>query len=302
MYIDGRNHDLNLNIVPKTGLPAVSTSVKFENKENAAIGGTWNGIDFPLKYPEDPKVIEDNYKWGGTFPETPDEILGYPEGTLKKLAQSGEMGSQYVLNPDKDIEEDLTFPLAGVTFIELTDGVERELKMDGTDGKQNGGILVIHGPGTVARIKGLKMDDGTKKTKVKDGDPVIFCHDPGGPDQLTMSTDNTDSLDKHMDHGDQLDDCPEVTDARFTGLIVTDYSFHHHLDILGAVLQLSPDLEEDKNCNGNKDHWVYYSDQAIRAATEITAVLSRELGNSDVRVYDVPGFGPGRQKVSYYYE
>jgi hypothetical protein len=301
MYIDGRNHDLNLNIVPNTGTRAISTSVDFRNEENAAIGGTAvDSTDYLMTFPERPEVIEEHYLWDGTFPETPDEILGYPEGTLKKLAQSGEYGSQYVLDPSEDIEDDLVFPLSGITFIEVTDDDERQLVLDGTKG-QNSGVLVIHGEGRIARLKGLKMDDGTKKKKIKDGDPILFCHNPG-VDQITMSTDNSDTLTFHLDHGDQLDDCPEIDDARFTGLIVTDYSFHHHLDILGAVLQLSPDLEDSKNCNGNKDHWVYYSDQAIRDATEVTAVLSRLIGNSDTRVYDVEGFGPGRQKVSHYYE
>lgn len=198
MYIDGRNHDLNLNIVPNTGTRAISTSVEFINIENAAIGGTsTDSTDYILSYPENDAVIEENYNWGGTFPETPDEILGYPEGTLKKLGQSGEMGSQYVLNPSNSIEDDLNFPLSGVTYIEITDGKERELKMDGTGGKQNGGILVIHGPGTQAKITGLKMETDDDKTKIKEGG-VLICHNPGMPDQITMTAEPAGEMDTEI--------------------------------------------------------------------------------------------------------
>ena len=81
-----------------------------------------------------------------------------------------------------------------------------------------------------------------------------------------------------------------------TGLLVTDYSFHHHIDILGGVLQLSPDLETEKNCNGNADHWVYYSSEAVTNATGIAAEitgLSQQVGY---------GFGKKRVNVRYVYE
>ena len=46
-------------------------------------------------------MIEKSYNWGGSFPETPDEILGYPNTILKTIPQSGENGSQYLYNPRK---------------------------------------------------------------------------------------------------------------------------------------------------------------------------------------------------------
>ena len=79
----------------------------------------------------------------------------------------------------------------------------------------------------------------------------------------------------------------------FTSLLVDDYTFHHHIDISGSVILLSPNLEESKNCNGNIDHWEYYSSEAVSNATEIAAeitCLSREL---------VYGLGKNRVKVRY---
>lgn len=47
--------------------------------------------------------------------------MGYPEGTLKQIAMGGVDGSQYV-GPDTSPPSgpgDLTFPLRGVTYVEL---------------------------------------------------------------------------------------------------------------------------------------------------------------------------------------
>ena len=250
MYIDGRDHDLNLNLIPKKGKFGVSSSVEFINLENAEIGGTNNGIDYPMTFPEAPEVIEEGYDWGGSFPETPDEILGYPEGTLKTIAQSGENGSQYLYNPgkvkigNKWFIDGLTYPLSGVTYIQLTtaDKIELMLKQTG-----NSGIVVVHREGGGSYISGVKFDK-----------------------------DNSDGL--------------------LTGLLITDYSFHHHIDILGAVIMLSPDLETEKNCNGNKDHWVYYSSEAIESATGIASKISGIQGSVGY------GFGKKRVDVKYVYE
>ena len=222
----------------------------FTNVENAAIGGTNNFVDYPMTYPEVPQVIEENYNWGGSFPETPDVILGYPEGTLKAATQTGEFGSQYLYDPDKVkigkkwFIDGLTYPLSGITYIEMTSADEVELMLMQTG---NSGIIVIHKAGAGSRISGVKFDK-----------------------------DNSDGL--------------------FTGLLITDYSFHHHIDILGAVLMLSPNLETSKNCNRNKDHWVYYSSEAVSNATEIVANITGLSGKIGY------GIGKKRVNVKYVYE
>jgi len=86
------------------------------------------------------------------------------------------------------------------------------------------------------------------------------------------------------------------SDGLLTGLLVTDYSFHHHIDILGSVLMLSPNLETSKNCKGNADHWVYYSSEAITNATEIVANITGLSGQVGY------GFGKKRVNVKYVYE
>jgi hypothetical protein len=53
----------------------------------------------------------------------------------------------------------------------------------------------------------------------------------------------------------------------FRGIVIADYAFHLHIDIFGAILLLSNQLEKNDECNGNKDHKVYYSSQAVKDAT-----------------------------------
>jgi len=247
MFIDGRDHDLDQNLIPFKGIFGVSTSTDFINLEDAAIGGTNNLIDYPMTFPEIPAVIEENYNWDGGFPESPDEALGLPVGTLKAAAQTGEYGSQYLLVPSsaKAIDGDLlTYPLSGITYIEITNGKSYEIMLEQMG---NSGILVVHNDDRSSMIKGIKYDK-----------------------------DNSDGL--------------------LTGLLMTDYSFHHHINVLGSIIMLSPDLETSKNCNGNKDHWAYYSSEAIGNATETVAEIT---GLSGTVGY---GFGKKRVHVKYTFE
>jgi hypothetical protein len=215
MIIDGRDHDLNGNLIPNNGIYGVSSGTSFSNLQGAMIGGTVNGVDYPPKFPEDPRVIEQNYDWGSTFPNSPDKILGFPEGTLKSIAQSKIRGSQYVTDPTK-----LNFPLSGVTYLELSSA---EVKLD--LGKlENSGILVVH-----------NSSGSTRVTQLKSQKP-------------------------------------------FKGLIIGDYMFHLHLDILGGLILLSPNLELKSECKGNNDHKIYYSSAAIKEATFFATSVSGQSG------------------------
>ena len=357
MYIDGRDHDLDLNIIPNTGVHGVSTSTDFVNVENAEIGGTNNKVDYPMTFPENPAVIEENYDWGGTFPETPDEILGWPEGTLKAAALSGEFGSQYRLDPPMDGKyiAGLTYPLSGITYIEMTnsDPVELMLEQNG-----NGGIVVVHGVG-MANVtpKVVKGDISiTPQSAVYPGatvtfvasHPLLACNkfDESATIEIdadkwtssgTMNDCNFDvtipcdanklliKIKIPKDEYPQLNDDAEGevewafeeencdsdefgsriksvkydddnSDGLFTGLMIFDYSFHHHIDILGAVIMLSPDLETEDNCNGNQDHWLKYSSEVIENSTKIAAEITGLMGTTGY------GFGKKRLDVRYVYE
>lgn len=217
MLIDGRNHDLNGNIIPKTGVYGVSTSVEFHNGQSVSIGGTKDSIDYPISFPENPNVIEENYDWSNKFPKSPDETLGYPKGTLKTFAKEGLDGSFYTTNPS-DLKRRI---LSGVTYLELPSGKDGKISLP--DGIHNG-ILIVHNDATDSRISNITLEQG-----------------------------------------------------EFRGIIIGDYMFHFHIDVLGSIMLLSPDLEEEENCNENLDHQVFYSSETVSSAT---SVVSKHLGAS----------------------
>ena len=47
MYVDGRDHDLNLNIIPGTGMPGVTTSVEFtkDTQDDEFLRRLYNRMD-----------------------------------------------------------------------------------------------------------------------------------------------------------------------------------------------------------------------------------------------------------------
>ncbi len=153
--IDGRNHDENGNLIDTTGTYGISTTSTFSPQPNCSVGGTANSNDYtPLKPGDpsfDPIVVEEGAVWEGGFPNTPDKVMGgeaagYPEGTLKSLAQSGFNGSQYVSYPPSTP----SFPLRGVTYVEVTVG-----EWNPPDFTNSSGILVVHNASSTAAIKNL---------------------------------------------------------------------------------------------------------------------------------------------------
>lgn len=155
LTIDGRNHDENGNVIDTTGTYGISTTSTFIPLPNCYIGGTVNSNDYtPLRpgHPKyDPIVVEEGATWEGGFPDTPDKVMGgeaagYPEGTLKSIAQSGFNGSQYVAYPPSEP----SYPLSGVTYIEVTVG-----EYNPPDFTNSSGILVVHNSSSNAAIKNL---------------------------------------------------------------------------------------------------------------------------------------------------
>jgi hypothetical protein len=215
MLIDGRNHNINGNIIPKTGVYGVSTSVEFFEGSSGSIGGTKDSIDYPISFSVNPNVIEQNYVWGGTFPKSPDGVLGYPEGTLEKYAQEGLGGSLYTTN-HLDLERRI---LSGVTYLELPSGKDEKIVLPKGIHK---GILIVHNDAADSRIGNITLEQG-----------------------------------------------------EFRGLIIGDYMFHFHLDVLGSIILLSPDLEQEDKCDESLDHQVFYSSETVSAAT---AAVSKHLG------------------------
>lgn len=146
--IDGRDHDLSGNLIPDNGVLAIYTTSTYSHSGSGKVDGTTElGIDNPVKAKSDTSIIRDNQTYPGGFPASPDAVAGglsngYPEGTLKSLAQSGVAGGQYSADGST-----LTYPLNGVTYVELAPNATWSPKLSGS------GILVVHNATGTARFK-----------------------------------------------------------------------------------------------------------------------------------------------------
>ncbi|MDI6765583.1 MAG: hypothetical protein QME52_01975 [Bacteroidota bacterium] len=145
--LDGRDHDEFAppnQFNPGKGTYGVwTTGASFvEGSAAAKIGGTADSIDYIPTNPCNPVVVKKNQSFPNGYPNTPDSAFGgpsygYPEGTLKAIAQSGVAGSQYVTDPTR-----LTYPLRGVTYVEIPTSSPKNRWSSATI---NGtGILIIH--------------------------------------------------------------------------------------------------------------------------------------------------------------
>ena len=83
----------------------------------------------------------------------------------------------------------------------------------------------------------------------------------------------------------------------FEGIIIGDYMFHFHVDVLGGIILLSKNLETSKNCGGNKDHKIFYSSEAVKNAT---AALGISGGGGTVNTNY--GFAKQRAGVRFWWE
>lgn len=168
LVVDGRDHSLTGALVPGAGTNGIWTTCTLNQGGNSSIGGTAAGVDESLDKPGDPSVIKTGQVWPGGYPGSPDSVIGgplkgFPEGTLKAIAQSGINGSQYKTDPSS-----LVYPLSGVTYVELPDGAEW-LSMS----IQGSGILIVHNQYKNAKMKNL---NGGIFTGLMIVDDIIHIH------------------------------------------------------------------------------------------------------------------------------
>lgn len=168
LIVDGRDHDLNGNVIAGTGTLGIWSTEDISQGGNSQIGGTQSGTDYNPSKPANSNTLDDEVSYPGGYPNTPDSVLGgrakgFPEGTLKSLAQSGVNGSQYTTNPSF-----LTYPLMGVTYVELPSGsIWNSSNIEGT------GILVIHNSSLNAVIKNENL--GTFRGLII-ADDIVHLH------------------------------------------------------------------------------------------------------------------------------
>jgi hypothetical protein len=168
LVVDGREHAMDGTNIPGSGTLGIWTTRTLSQSGNSKIGGHSSGVDYVPSKPGSPSIIATMQTWPGGYPGSPDSILGgasqgFPEGTLKAIAQSRIGGSQYVTDPSL-----LTRPFQGVTYVELpSGGLWQSMDISGS------GILVVHNSAKNAGMKNL--NSGTFKGLMI-ADDVVHIH------------------------------------------------------------------------------------------------------------------------------
>ncbi|GAB1442689.1 hypothetical protein MASR2M39_15250 [Ignavibacteriales bacterium] len=150
MNVDGRDHTITGALLSGTGSLGIWTTGNLFQSGSSTIGGTAAGTDYAPAKPANTNTVSYLQTYAGGYPTTPDGIMGgalngYPEGTLKAIAVSGAGGSQYVTNP-----VNLTYPLKGVTYVELPNNTSwTSANVAGT------GVLIIHNSTLTAGIANI---------------------------------------------------------------------------------------------------------------------------------------------------
>lgn len=164
MVFDGRDHDVDGNVVPGRGALAISTMATLDLRPNTWLAGTSDSLDHPLRSANDAAldygaITETGTSWAAGVPFSPDGAMGgvaegFPEGRLKEIARSGANGSQYV-GPDTSPPTgpgDLALPFKGVTYVELAIG---EVWINARFDDNCSGILVVHNESGNAFLKNV---------------------------------------------------------------------------------------------------------------------------------------------------
>ncbi len=146
LTVDGRDHTIDGTLIPGEGTLGIWTTNKYTQSGASKVGGTHLGIDHaPSKNP-DPNIIASNQNWPNGFPpNSPEEVIkDIPFNiTLEEYAKSGDWDSQYVTDPSL-----LTYPLKGVTYVELPSGEPwTDANIEGS------GVLIVHNDQVDAIIK-----------------------------------------------------------------------------------------------------------------------------------------------------
>jgi hypothetical protein len=250
MYIDGRDYDLSNTLIPGAGKFGVSTGAPtFTNDDGAYIGGTYyvgdTGFDIVPSFPENPSIIETNASWADGWPKTPDQALGLPEGTLKAIALSGEGGSQYITSY-------AGWPTITDVPTENQDGKPRVFPVS----PPLRGVTYIERPPGAPEWENIALN--------KDCEGILVFH-----------SDATDAFMRRI--------ITEVPNDYFEGIMIFDRFSHAHLNVLGSLIELSPNTAQE-NCSGNDNHKIRYSSEAIKAGTQIAKELTDVSWKSRLKV------------------
>lgn len=176
LIVDGRDHDLSGNLISNSGTLGIWTTGTVSQGGSSTIGSTDSlGFDHAPQgsAASDPDIVQQNKTWAGGYPDNPDKVLGgvangFPDGTLKAMAQSGVNGSQYVTDPSS-----LTYPLSGITYVEIPHNSKPNKRTWNSMDITGSGVLIVHNSSCSAIMKNL--NSGTFKGMII-ADDIIHIH------------------------------------------------------------------------------------------------------------------------------
>lgn len=209
--LDGRDHDRNgTHKSGCKGTKAVWTERDCQYTSGTRFHGEGDDGNEHDDCDTDTTLVERGRSYPGGYPRTPDAILStcghrFDEGTLKKVARSCSGGSQYVTDPNM-----LTYPLRGVTYVDLPPGgIWNVARVTGS------GLLIVHNDSRDACMKdanggpftGLVISDEVRNINTTVVGAVISCGNndnddtASGSGQLLFSRDAIRAATSQAVHG-----------------------------------------------------------------------------------------------------
>ncbi len=152
------------------------------------------------------------------------------------------------------------WPMTPDAALGLPEGTLKEIAMTGAGGSryidadEDDDDILKNGP-PIRGITYVEVPPGTEWRKAK------LNANPEGI--LVFHSSNNDAF---------WSDISTTDGSPFKGLMLFDRIFHIHMDILGGLVHISPNTVTDDNCNGNQDHWINYSEETLRAATDLVNI------------------------------
>jgi hypothetical protein len=198
--IDGRNYNPDGTLITNptgTGTYAIWSKGTVTIPGNSAkIGGTANGVDYAPSSSYPSSIVLQNQPIPANYPTSPDQVMGgpnagYPEGTLKTIAQSGIGGSQYIQSFGGNIPS-YNNNLKGVTYIDWTGGNINTINGSGILVINNLSIQLLSIEIKQTQFSGLIILSNNITLSIKQGGIVgsLFVTAPVSGDTVSLLSDN----------------------------------------------------------------------------------------------------------------
>lgn len=249
MIIDGRDHDVDGNLIAGEGTYALWTTNAYSRSGNSKIGGSKEGKDFEPSKTVNDNVRKHNQKWETEDSKEAEKEEDEDEDKGKKDKDDDDEDDDDEDEEDEDdSKKEITeFPVTpeealGGSEYGFTPNKLKEIAQSGKDGSQY----------------------VTDPSQLKEGPLSGITYVELGNKQTWQSVDVTGSGILIV-HNDQLNAVlKNLNKGTFKGIIIADNIINIHTDIIGAVFTLTSKTSGSVIGNGNGQ--ILYSSEAIENA------------------------------------